>query len=76
MGSFILLGASILVTGYFAMMYESAEFMLLVYLQAALFVLSFFPNPAIEHYGVLPPVTKNILRGYYTTNVGECQAND
>ncbi len=42
MGSFILLGASILVTGYFAMMYESAEFMLLVYLQAALFVLSFF----------------------------------
>ena len=42
MASFILLGASILLTGYFAMLYESAEFMLLVYLQAALFVLSFF----------------------------------
>lgn len=42
MGRFIVLGGSILATGYFAMMYESAEFMLLVYLQAALFVLSFF----------------------------------
>ncbi len=42
MGSFLVLGGSILVTGYFAMMYESAELMLLVYLQAALFVLSFF----------------------------------
>ena len=42
MGSFIVLGGSILIMGYFAMMYESAEFMLLVYLQAALFVLSFF----------------------------------
>ena len=42
MGSFLVLGGSILVTGYFAMMYESAELMLLVYLQAAIFVLSFF----------------------------------
>lgn len=42
MGSFLVLAGSILLTGYFAMMYESAELMLLVYLQAALFVLSFF----------------------------------
>lgn len=42
MGSFFALGSSILLTGYFAMMYENTELMLLVYLQAALFVLSFF----------------------------------
>ena len=41
-GSFLVLAGSILLTGYFAMMYESAELMLLVYVQAALFVLSFF----------------------------------
>ena len=27
-------------------------------------------------YDVLPPVTKNIQRRYYTINTGECQAND
>ena len=42
MGSFLVLAASILLTGYFAMVYESVELMLLVYIQAALFVLSFF----------------------------------
>ncbi len=42
MGSFIGLGISTVITGYLAMMYESTEFMLLVYLQAALFVLAFF----------------------------------
>lgn len=39
---FFVLGGSILASYYFAMTYESPEFMLLVYLQAALFVLSFF----------------------------------
>lgn len=42
MGSFIVLGGSIIAIGYLAMMYENAELMLLVYLQVALFVLSFF----------------------------------
>lgn len=42
MGSFIGLVVSIITTGYLAMMYESTELMLLVYLQAALFVLAFF----------------------------------
>ncbi len=42
MGSFFVLGGSILATWYLAMAYESTELMLLVYLQAALFVLSFF----------------------------------
>lgn len=42
MASFILLGGSIIVTGYYAMMYENTGLMLLAYLQAALFVLSFF----------------------------------
>ncbi|MDD6036955.1 MAG: DUF58 domain-containing protein [Lachnospiraceae bacterium] len=42
MCSFIILGVSILATGYLAMMYENMEFMLLVYLQATLFLLSFF----------------------------------
>lgn len=41
-GSFLVLAGSILATGYFAMVYESVELMLLVYVQAALFVLSFF----------------------------------
>lgn len=40
--SFFVLGGSILASYYFAMTYESPEFMLLVYLQAALFVLSGF----------------------------------
>lgn len=39
---FFVLGGSILASYYFAMTYESPEFMLLVYLQAALFVLSVF----------------------------------
>ncbi len=42
MGSFIVFLGSILATWYLAMMYESTELMLLVYLQVALFVLSFF----------------------------------
>lgn len=42
MGSFIGLGVSTGVTWYLAMAYESTELMLLVYLQAALFVLAFF----------------------------------
>ncbi len=42
MSGFIILAGSILATGYLAMVYESTELMLLVYLQAALFVLSFF----------------------------------
>lgn len=42
MGSFIGLGVSTGITWYLAMMYESTELMLLVYLQAALFVLAFF----------------------------------
>lgn len=41
MGSFLVLLGSIAVTTYFAKMYESTELMLLVYLQAVLFVLSF-----------------------------------
>ena len=40
-GSFLVLLGSIAVTTYFAKMYESTELMLLVYLQAVLFVLSF-----------------------------------
>ncbi len=42
MGSFIGLGVSTVLCWYLAMMYESTELMLLVYLQAALFVLAFF----------------------------------
>ena len=42
MGSFIVFGGGIIATWYLAMIYESTEFMLLVYLEAALFVLSFF----------------------------------
>lgn len=42
MGSFIVFWGSIIATWYLAMIYESTEFMLLVYLEAALFVLSFF----------------------------------
>lgn len=42
MGSFIILFISMIATWYFAMVYESAELMLLVYLQVALFVLAFF----------------------------------
>lgn len=40
MGSFFVLGGSIIASWYVAMMYENMECMLLVYLQAALFVLS------------------------------------
>ena len=42
MGSFIGLGVSTVLCWYLAMMYENAELMLLVYVQAALFVLAFF----------------------------------
>ncbi len=42
MGSFIGLGVSTGITWYLAMMYENTSLMLLVYLQAALFVLAFF----------------------------------
>lgn len=42
MGSFLGLGISAVITWYVAMMYNSTELMLLVYLQAVLFVLSFF----------------------------------
>ena len=37
--------------------------------------LTWTPNPAIEYYGILPPVT-NIQRRDCTTNTGECQANN
>ena len=42
MGSFIGLGVSTVLCRYLAMVYESTELMLLVYLQAALFVPAFF----------------------------------
>ncbi len=42
MGSFIGLGVSTGITWYLAMMYENTSLMLLVYLQATLFVLAFF----------------------------------
>ncbi len=42
MGSFIGLGVSAGLTWYLAMMYENTALMLLVYVQAALFVLAFF----------------------------------
>lgn len=42
MGSFIGLGVSTGLTWYLAMMYENTALMLLVYVQAALFVLAFF----------------------------------
>lgn len=42
MVSFIILGIGILATAYVALMYENTELMLLVYVQAALFVLSAF----------------------------------
>lgn len=42
MSSFLVLLGSMVASLYFAIMYENTEFMLLVYLQAALFVLSFF----------------------------------
>ena len=41
MGSFIGLGGSTVLCWYLAMVYESRELMLLVYLQAVLFVLAF-----------------------------------
>lgn len=42
MGSFIVFAGGIVGTWYLAMIYENTELMLLVYLEAALFVLSFF----------------------------------